>query len=358
MNDVVNASMITLAREARGLSQTRLSRLAGVSQAQISKVEAALVDTSPEVLAALAKALRMPEHFFFQTDSVLGAGTSEFFHRKRQAVPTGVLNQIHAHVNILRIHVARLLRAVELPECRIPSLELSDFKGGASEAARAVRAVLNLPAGPIPNVVRVVEDAGGLVIPCAFGAYEVDAISRWVPGLPPLFFINSSAPVDRFRMNLAHELAHMVLHRLPEPEMEDQANSFAAEFLMPATDIKTQLYGLTLARLAALKPYWRTSMGSLLKRGSDLKCITTGAARYLWIQLSKRGYRKREPAELDLAPEPPALLREIIEFYRKDLGYSLDNLAQYLATSTEDLMSWYDLCLTGPERIKTFRRVK
>jgi Zn-dependent peptidase ImmA (M78 family)/transcriptional regulator with XRE-family HTH domain len=341
MKSRVYPAMITLAREARGYSQTRLSGLSGVSQAHISKIEASIIDASPEIVTVLAKAMEMPERFFSQPDEILGAGASEFFHRKRQAVPTGVLRQIHAQINIQRIHVERLLKSVEMPAGQIPQLKLRDFQGNPREAARAVRAVLHLPSGPIPNLVRVVENAGGLIIPVDFGTYEVDAISRWVPGLPPLFFVNSSAPVDRFRMNLAHELGHMVMHRVPEPDMEPQANAFASEFLMPEADIKNHLYGMNMSKLAALKPHWRTSMASILKASSDLKCITEGTARYLWIQLSSKGYRKREPVELDLQPEPPTLLREIFDFYRKDMGYSVEDLANMLAIRPKDLLAWY-----------------
>lgn len=357
-NRIFNPAMLTLAREARGFNQTRLAKESSVSQAHISKAEAGLVEPSSEALAALARALRVPVGFFYQMDPVLGAGTSEFFHRKRQAVPAKVLRQIHAQVNILRMHLARLLRAIELPECKIPQLEVADFKGGAAEAARAVRAALHVAPGPIPSVVRVIEDAGGVIIPVAFGTYEVDAISRWVPGMPPLFFANTSAPVDRFRMSLAHELAHMVLHRIPSPEMEAEATEFAAEFLMPAADIKRQLYGLSLDRLAALKPYWRTAMSALLVRATELRCMSPEQAQYLWRVISARGYRKREPAELDLTPEPPTLLREMIEYYRRDLGYSIEDLATALMMDPAELMGTYSVVRTKPEAVKQFRRVK
>src|SRR5918993_4222511 len=95
MNSRVYPAMITLAREARGYSQTRLSELSGVSQAHISKIEASIIDASPEIVSAMAKALRMPESFFSQPDEILGAGTSEFFHRKRQNVPAGVRSEEH-----------------------------------------------------------------------------------------------------------------------------------------------------------------------------------------------------------------------------------------------------------------------
>ena len=357
MSGTINPEMIALAREARGLSQTRLAQLAGLSQAHVSKVEAGLVPASPKLLTAVATALRMPERFFSQTDPVLGAGTSEFFHRKRQAVSTKTLKQLHAQINIFRLHVVRLLRSVDFPECSIPSLDIDEL-GSATAAAVAVRATLNIPPGPIPHIANVVENAGGLVIPVSFGSEGIDAISRWVPGLPPLFFVNNSAPVDRYRMSLAHELAHMVLHRQPEADMERQANAFAAEFLMPSADIRNYLYGLTLDQLARLKPYWRVSMAALLKRATDLGCIAPGSARYLWMGLSKRGYRKREPAELNLSPELPTLLRELLQCYQNDLGYSVDDLAQLLAADREDLLAWYQIATTQSETVTRLRLVK
>jgi len=356
MNEHVNPEMVRLAREARGFTQTDLAKRSGVNQATVSRIEAGVADVSPQALSALAMALEMPEKFFYQTDAVYGAGTSEFFHRKRKAVPVGALLKIHAEINIRRMQIARMLRAVDPPECRIPTFDLDDFKGDPREVARAVRAALNIQPGPIPNVVKVIEDAGAIVVPCDFGKFEVDAISRWMPDMPPLFYTNVNSQVDRFRMNLAHELAHMVMHRVPEPEMEDQANQFAAEFLMPSDEIRPQLYALTLSKMAALKPYWRTSMASILKQASDLKCIDEGKARYLWIQMGP--YRKREPAELDLAPEKPRLLKEIVDYHRVDLNYTIDDLATALRANPSDLVSFYGLELSRAQTVHQFRRVK
>jgi Zn-dependent peptidase ImmA (M78 family)/transcriptional regulator with XRE-family HTH domain len=356
MNDQVNPEMVRLAREARGYTQTDLAKRSRLTQAMVSRIEAGVTDVSPSTLVSIARAVEMPEKFFYQTDSVYGAGTSEFFHRKRKAVPVGALLKIHAEINIRRMQIARLLRAVDVPECRIPQLDLEDFNGDPREVARAVRAALNVQPGPISSVVKIIEDAGALIVPCDFGNYEVDAISRWMPDMPPLFYTNINSQVDRFRMNLAHELAHMVMHRVPEPEMEDQANRFAAEFLMPSAEIKPQLFGLTLSKMAALKPYWRTSMASILKQASDLKCINEGTARYLWIQMGP--YRKREPAELDLLPEPPRLLQEIVDYHKNDLGYSVHDFAAALNSSPTDLVSFYGLELSRPQSVTQFRRVK
>ena len=357
MNDTVNPAMVTLAREARGLTQTELADLLCISQAQLSKIEAGLSAVTAMILGLLVKHLRFPEGFFYQSDQLYGSGTSEYFHRKRQSVPSKILLQLHARINIQRIHLTRLLRAVELPQVAIPQLDLEEFGGDASEVARAVRATLQVPSGPIQNLTQVIEDAGGVVFTSDFGTPQVDGVSRLIPGLPPMFFLNVAMPVDRTRMSLAHELGHLVMHRVPNPDMEEQANHFAAEFLMPERDIKNQLHNIDLDRCGALKPVWRVSMAALLFRASQLGCITPRSARHLWMRMGKLGYRRREPAAFDLSPEPPKIVTEILDFYQEDLGYSVGNIAHILNGEERDIANLYGLD-AGTEIRQQIRRVK
>lgn len=358
MNESVNPAMVTLAREARGLTQTDLADAVGISQALLSKVEAGLSAVSAALLTALSSVLRFPEHFFRQSDQVFGAGISEFFHRKRQSVLARTLIQVHARINIQRIHVARLLRAVDVPDLNIPQLDLDEFDGDAAHVARAVRATWNLPPGPVANLTKAIEDAGAIVLTCNFETPLIDGISRWIPGMPPLFFLNGAMPADRTRLSLAHELGHYVMHRVPHPEMEKQANAFAAELLMPAADIRHQLHNATLDRYAALKPIWRVSMGALLYRAEELGCITPRTARYQWMRMGKLGYRRQEPPDLELGSEPPTLIREMLDFYREDLGYNVASLAHLLACEEQELADMYGLRPPPVEQRQQLRRIK
>ncbi len=176
-----------------------------------------------------------------------------------------------------------------------------------------------------------------------FGSRLVDAVSWWVPGLNPLFFVNDALPPDRERMTLAHELAHMVMHDSIRPEMEDEANRFASEFLMPSADIAHSLSVKSLHDLARLKPYWRVSMAALLKKAETLGKVDPGRARYLWVQLSKHGYRTREPAELDPPREQPMLLQELIDLHASSLGFTVGQLAEMLALDEHEMLALYDV---------------
>ena len=354
----VNPEMIALAREARGLTQTELADMLSVSQAMLSKLEAGVKEPSDELVDRLSRALRFPAVFFLQQDPVFGAGLSEFFHRKRQDVPVRVLSRVHAMINISRMHVARLLRSVELPELKIRPYEMAEFEHDPAKVARALRAAWQLQSGPIPNVIRVIEDAGGIVIRFPFGTPKIDAISRWVPGLPPLFFVNQGLPADRERLTLCHELGHLVMHDVPNPNMEDEANAFASEFLMPERDVAPHLDRLTLERLAVLKPYWRVSMAALLMRATRLKKVSDRMQRYLWMEFGRRGWRRAEPAETAIAPEEPGVLQEVIDLHRRQFGFSIDDLAELLAADPLDITSLYGLGRASAEMRSTLRVIK
>ena len=341
--------MLVLARESRGWTQKELSDSLGVTQSEISKMEGGLRIPSPDLLKRLATELHYPVTFFYQTEPIYGAGLSELFHRKRQDIAVKTLAKIHARVNIRRIHLSRLLRAVDIPECKISRLDVEESQTPIEDIARRVRANWNLPRGPVGNLSGAIEDAGGIITPCEFETQRVDAISQWIPPLPPMFFVNVNLPQDRLRFTLAHELGHIIMHQASHsnidpslnPRAEKEADLFSAEFLMPEREVRSDLHDISLARLAVLKPYWRVSMGALLKRASDLGMITPGRAKVLWIQYSAAGYRTREPIELDLKCESASLLQEVLYIHRDALGYSLKDMGKLLEALDDEIESMY-----------------
>lgn len=346
-HDRPNPEMLVLARESRGLTQSELARLLSVSQGFVSKYEASLLDPSPDVVSKLSELLDYPEAFFLLRDSVYGPGVTEFWHRKRQAATSRDMRRIYANLNKKVIHVSRLLRSADIPE-GIWRFDLDEFDD-PSDVARAVRSAWHLPAGPVKNLAGAVEDAGGIVIRCDFGTRLVDAISRWVPGLPPLFFLNELLPADRERLTLAHEIGHIVMHRMPSATMEDEAFAFAGELLMPAREISPFLVQLSLPRLALLKPTWRVSMGGLLMHATRLGTITKRQSTYLWSQMGRAGYKQHEPAELDFPKEQPRLLRDLLELHKDTLDYSIADLSRLFAIHEHELLRDYPVTRTADE---------
>jgi Zn-dependent peptidase ImmA (M78 family) len=213
-----------------------------------------------------------------------------------------------------------------------------------------VRTLWKIAPGPVPNVVQAIEDAGGIVFRCDFGSNKIDALSQWLQGLPPIFFVADRIPTDRMRWTLAHELGHVVMHQIPTEDTEREADRFASEFLMPATAIRPYLKDLSLSKLAALKPHWKVAMSALLKRAADLRTITPRQRNYLWMQMGAHGYRTEEP--VTLPPEEPTLVRELIDIHRQELGYSEKQISELLVLHEREARSEYlkserGLCVVG-----------
>lgn len=62
--------------------------------------------------------------------------------------------------------------------------------------------------------------------------------------------------------------------------------------------------------------------------------------------IGKAGFRLREPAEADVKAEVPVLLSDVLEVYRRSLGYSHGDLADLMALYPHELAALYGI---GPE---------
>jgi Zn-dependent peptidase ImmA (M78 family) len=141
---------------------------------------------------------------------------------------------------------------------------------------------------------------------------------------------------------LAHEAAHLILHHhlpLPGDTVEDEADRFASELLMPSTDIRSFLRRPTLARLAGLKPYWKVAVQALIMRSYQLGQITYNQRSYLFSQISAAGFRLQEP--FPIPKEEPTLITELIQNHLVDLGYDESALSKLLYLELAEFRSQY-----------------
>lgn len=348
MTKNINPEMLVLARESRGIRQSELAGKLSVTQGKLSKLESGLLQVSEDFLDKLVEKVHYPHEFFYQTDRVYGYGTTCIYHRKRQSLPLLELRRLIAELNVRRIQITRLLRGAEVEaENRFYRMDSADYEGDAAGIADLLRRSWGISNGPIENLTTAIEAAGGIVLRRSFGTSKIDAMSQWAPGEPPIFFINSEIPADRSRYTLAHEIGHIVMHQAPTPNMEGEADRFAAEFLMPARDIGPYLKDIGLPRLAVLKQYWKVSMAALLKRASDLNKITVRQQKYLWTKMSKQGYRLHEPVEIPA--EEPTVLTDIIDIHRMHHGYSVVDLANLVSSFPDEFCNTF---LPSPAKLR------
>lgn len=340
----VNPEMVTLARKSRRKTQVQLAKDAGVTQSKISKCEAGVLPVDEQILEQLSRALDYPPQFFSQQTAIEGPGISELFHRKRSRVGVGILNQAYALAEVRRQEVNKLIEAHTESVSKAPFLPIDEFDEDATQIARTVRAYWQISPGPMFNVTKDLERHGCLVVAHSFGTRLLDGFSCRSLGMPPIFHLNRTLPPDRWRWTLAHELGHVVMHSepgRPSKLMERQADQFAGEFLAPERDLKPMLWNLDFERLAALKREWKISMQALLMRAFHLGAISDGKRRRMFMELSKAGYRLREPEALDPPIEVPASLFNLARFHMTKLEFTRDELKTFLAIGEQDLHTYY-----------------
>jgi Zn-dependent peptidase ImmA (M78 family)/transcriptional regulator with XRE-family HTH domain len=326
---VANQHLLVAAREALGLTQAqmaaRLTDLLGaapkISQGYVSRVEKGVLTVSGDRLALFAKGLECTPDLLTADAKLWSLGEGCLYHRNRASTKASTLRRLHARINLLRLYLQRLavVAGQPLPEFSWTPMRVGGMDG-PEDVARALRSRLGLEHGAVESVTAIAERMGALVVPLSLGGREVDATSLHPPGEAPLFVINTDAPTDRQRFTLAHEIGHTACSPDPDEDVEEMAQRFSAELLVPARQVLKDLKAAPInpTRLLHLKSIWRVSAAALLRRSVDLAVITDSRYRNINAQISALGWRTGEPEPLP--PERPALVPALVREAVKAAG--------------------------------------
>jgi Zn-dependent peptidase ImmA (M78 family)/transcriptional regulator with XRE-family HTH domain len=312
------------ARESLGLTQTELAERLDVGQAMIAQLESGRRQPSADLLTRISFLTGYPLSFFRQPaldDFPMGS----LLYRARTSVSA------RQRVRAFRIAqtyfecVKRLREQLDVPAVRLPRL-----REDAVTAAQLTRSALGLsPDGPVRNLVRVLERSGVIVLQLPLRVAGLDAFSAWPAhaASPPVIALLETTEGDRQRFSTAHEVGELVLHAQPTgtiTEMDAEANAFAAELLLPAKAMLEEIaVPVTLGSLSELKLRWGVSIQALIRRARDLEIISDRQYRYLFEQLSAKGWRLREPENLRIRVETPRAFLTMVELlYGKRLDIS------------------------------------
>jgi len=319
---------LSQARKARGLMSISLAELADVSQATISLYEKGTQKPRQETLDRLAVVLKLPVSYFITQIEV---DTPErLFYRSMSAATKASRERAESKYEWYLEIVDYLLHFFDFPEPNIPDLDVpSDFRSLDNKTidsiAERLRQFWLLGEGPIVNMVRTLESNGIVVWRTALGAKTLDAFSDITKSRKHPVVVLSSDKENYFRSraDAAHELGHLILHSTVDKKtlsttsefklLENQANYFAGSFLLPAASYEKDLSSYTLETYRALKPKWNTSIAMQVMRSKQLNLIDENQAKRLWINLSRRGWKKREPLDDSISAEFPSLVPDGIK---------------------------------------------
>lgn len=323
---------LRLAREARGRGQGELASSVDVSAAAISQYERGRSKPSAKTLVRLADELAFPFEFFLRQGTAPSDELRAPFFRSLRSTPARERARARAYTELLDLFTSAIEAYVQLPRPNVPVERIgsSESLQKIEDIARRTRMDWRLEAGPIPNVVLVLERHGIVTARFPIASEELDAFSVPFPKRSIVVLGADKDATDRSRFDAAHELAHLVMHGDSDPtehkRLEKQANMFAAAFLMPADDIRDELpRSLDWPRLFDLKARWRVSVAALLRRAHTLKLIEKTQYVQGMKYMSARGWRRREPVSLGPAESPTLLSRAVTILERQ--GIDLEQLA-------------------------------
>lgn len=308
MNTV--GDVILAARRAKGLTQEELAQAVGRTQAELSRYENDLRSPDAEALERLSRALDVTVPFLQHAFRMSGALAADAHMRRQRTTKASEWKLAEAKLNLLRMRSAYLQERLPVhPENHVPTFDPIDTT--PRDAARFVRAQWRMPVGAVRNLTAWVESAGVLVAHYDLATRRIDGLSQWAAEYP-VVLVNAQMPTDRKRWTLAHELGHLVLHSSwVDVDVEQQANEFAAEFLMPEHVIKPALQNLTMGKLLELKREYGVSMQAIIEQGHRVGKVTKDERTKFYKAMNARGWRTNEPASEAIPPESPRLAESI-----------------------------------------------
>jgi Zn-dependent peptidase ImmA (M78 family)/DNA-binding XRE family transcriptional regulator len=326
---------IRQARELQRLTQSELAKKVGVGQSAIAHVESGFKNPSRPLITKIAMHTHFPVSFF-STDPLTEFPVQSLLFRAKASMTRRDAAEASRYAELLNEMAEKM--ATQLTQ--IP-LTIPTSTTDPSSAAKQTRLALHIPLDePVPHLMNAMERAGVLILALPATLAGRDAFTVWIERKSeplPAIATSSNRPGDRLRLSLAHELGHVAMRHLPrlDPEQEKRAYTFAAELLMPEAAMRREITSpITLSSLAVLKPRWRVSIQALIRRAYDLHLVVERQYRYLFEQLSFKGWRTKEPSNLDIPVEKPRGLRQMAELiYGRRIDYDRMGADLHLSNS-------------------------
>lgn len=170
----------------------------------------------------------------------------------------------------------------------------------ADEIALQLRMDWDLGIDAIGGLVDVIERNGGEVLELEEDPKFSGLSAMSNAGTPYLAIQRREKDGARQRMDLAHELAHIVFDTNSPVNEEDFAHRFASAFLLPRTVLESELgakrKNLNLEELKMLKSKYGASVQAWVRRARDCGIISQGTYKNLSFRISSAGMRKDEGA--------------------------------------------------------------
>jgi len=314
-------------RLARNLSLEALSAEMGgiVTKQALSKYEHDKAQPTPVVLTKLANVLGVKATYLFnepvvKVEFIAYRKSSALLSREKERVE-GIVEQALED----RFKLQELSGQFDGAEIPVKEWRVDEYDD-AERAAEDLREYWRLGMDPISNTCTALEER-------ALAVLTIDANEKF-DGISAVAYdnenqIRAAAIVtrrgiagERQRLNLAHELGHIVLDISEDIDEERAAFRFGAAFLAPRDRLIKEVGAkralIQTAELLLLKKQFGISMQALMHRLHDLDIVTDSYYNKWWPMINRYGWKKTEPEELPFE-EPTWARRTVLRLLAEGL---------------------------------------
>ena len=328
---MLNPERVDLVRKRLGLTKIGLASKLNVDRKVIQRFEAGLSDLPTDCLDKLCKISGYPVEFFDKPSPVYPNPAGVSF-RSLKSLTAGSRDAAMAAGALAFEFDDWISARYDLPEHSLMQSE----NGTSIGAALYLRAKWGIGERPIANMVNLLEAHGVRVFSLAEETRHLDAYSLWRND-KPYIFLNTLKTAERSRMDAAHELGHLVMHRhsgSTHLNAEDEAKAFASAFLMPPNDLKAEFQWVrSLDEIIEKKRRWGVSAAGLNYALNKVGRISDWNYRGNYVALGRLG-RENEPNPMP--PETSQIWTKILtDLWRQ--GISISRIAEVLALPEKEL---------------------
>ena len=304
-------------RKVKEFSQERVAEKSGLSRAAYRNIETGKSEPRVSSLQAIAAALEVPIQQLVAPVQPLRAVRfrSNKRLRSREQILVDVMRWLNDFNDIEEILDDRV-------EYKLDSIrkQIKARKNRGEAAATLARVAFGLDAKePVRDICGLLESGGIKVGEQKAASHDFFGLSVAAADGGPAVVVNTweRISVERWIFTAAHELGHLVLHLSDydvnhtdeEQNHEQEANAFAAEFLMPDVSFQkewAETYGLAfIDRVMKVKRIFRVSYRTVLHR---LAAKYSGPGN-IWARF-QIDYKRRYGRSLLREDEPNALAQD------------------------------------------------
>ncbi|MDP9353869.1 MAG: XRE family transcriptional regulator [Chloroflexota bacterium] len=342
---------LRLARELRSIaSASSLADMLEVSRQLVSQYETGKARPTPEQLERIATTLNVPVGFFLKP--VPEAEGQQPFFRSMAASVAVERRRARALLVLLADIADHLLEFVELPVPDLPRKALpGSFRLWSDEqvetVAADIRRALGVRSGPLPNLTVLLEHRGAVIGRDHLADRELEGLSNWLNGRP-FVLLNTTKSPARSRLDLAHELGHLVLHPGVDSAVFDDARAFklierqafrfGGALLLPREEFEFEIVTGSLDELLGMKARWQVSVGAMIYRIQDLGVLPAATVASLWRRYRRSGWHVKEPLEDAVRLEQPTVLKSSMELLRDQGGMLAGDIVEQSNAPGIDLL--------------------